>query len=99
MSAADSIGAGGDPGREHGQFDVGGVSNLIPVETEKHCDDVVVVVVIALSTSSLSLSLHRLLILFFLSLPLPFKNENKTGRRGRRQRALLRKPSGRRHGL
>ena len=35
---SNSIGAGGDAGREHGQFDVGGVSPFLQKNHEKHRD-------------------------------------------------------------
>lgn len=38
MSMSNSIGAGGDAGREHGQFDVGGVSPFLQKNHEKHRD-------------------------------------------------------------
>ena len=103
MSMSNSIGAGGDAGREHGQFDVGGVSPFLQKNHESIATSSFFGIFFSSSedfSNLLSLSLAlRIPLSLSLSLSLSYVQKKKTGSRGAGQRALVRKPARRRHGL
>ena len=100
MSMSNSIGAGGDAGREHGQFDVGGVSPFLQKNHEKHRDVVLFRYFFFLVRGFFQPPLSLPRPAHSLSLSLSYvQKKKKTGSRGAGQRALVRKPARRRHGL
>ena len=96
MSMSNSIGAGGDAGREHGQFDVGGVSPFLQKKHEKHRDVVLFryffFLVRIFPTSSLSPSPCAFPLSLSLSLSLSYVQKKKKKNREPRSRATRPRP-------